>query len=1343
MADYERPPRLPFLSAGVDLASPPDMLRQNKYLTLINVTTVTEGVLEPRSALVNNYAASGNRTPTHSLRRLNDTSTGTATWARVYGIADRLQIEKSSAPGALVDLDGPYSSSPFTLIRYRPPRSPQPWMYVGDTTRARKVKVDGTVHQVGLARPPDEPTAFVDSAWFKTIDLFDSAAGWAATGTNPPTSITAVVRVNTAASGTNYKQEFSGIGSIGLVPLLSMVDITPGTVLSTVVAGPGFEDVYVSEVRRASTTVVIDTIVYDSGTTGLCTVALRTGVREIAANAIILLTGTISGGSEYCRVRSTTTAADGSVSIRLRTTGARVSGDSVAAKAAVLLHSIGVLANGAPYTSSALKVDVAAGSGSITRTLAIDLTNLQDASGSSPANASTLDDVMSICIRVDTPANVTEMQLQLDCYDGTFTNYYYRPITPDDLTPLVAGTQTALDNRQTQIERSQLNPNDPSVVRQRQSERPQRNRPFEAAVRDPFDGPPGDAGGDPRGGHVSTPGDVPSAPRDQFDAGSIQWTNVTFRLREMQRIGTQPKGLKDIGMLRVVWTTTAPVTVYLDSWVLAGGFEPDSVTAPEGYEYRVRARCASTGVVSDWSPATRAEVDPRRQRVYLTWAAYAGAAEADTWDFERRGGFVAEWAYIGSKPMSGGTQEYYDFTSDSFAAAGIEQDTDESPNIQPWVTLLPPLTRTASTVAGTAIKLTATVDSRMVPGTALKVGGTPTTLYRAIDDGAGTNTASVLEAVDGLGDQSSVAVEINQPFAASQPLLTFGPFQEYVFGFGDVRNPATLYYSKKGQPDAHSAKRYVEVCDPAETIMNGFTFNSRAGLFTDRRQFIITYDPTNSFGQIFAADEVANSKGLHSRYAMAVSERGIAFLAAGGDGIYLTQAGAAENLTRDDLAPLFPVGEKPGVDTNGISAPNLNVATEEPYLRLWFGLDGSLYFSYRDVSLNSRCIRYDFAVKRWYPIVFSKPTVVGYVEEGKGLTSVLVGGADATQAHVYTLGGSADNGTDAGTTFPCTVHTGYKDFDDPRARKQFGDYDIDLDCGGATVTVTPMFDNGAVIGTPSVFSGTGRVAHTVDLVAGNGQFAKNMGLQLTWTGAATQRPKLYLWQPSFIRYPEDTFRRATDWDFVGVYGMKYFQGIRVEVDTGGATRTIQVQYNDGTGIQNGPTLSVNSNGRAVIVFPSAAAAFLPFRAHQVRLIGGDDITWNYLSWDWVFNPEPETTTSYFETQETNFDYPGYGHIRECYIAYRSTAVVTMQIVTDRGSIAGIPTLPSTGGAYVRQRILVPAWKQKWQKFILSAATGFSLYEKDSSVMWKPYGSNGEYQEKRPFGEVSRENGARV
>lgn len=104
----------------------------------------------------------------HSVRKLRDEQAGTFT--RIWGVDTSLYLGASGALGAAIDTG--YSGDPLTLLPHRPPFSGDPWMFVADRQRMRKVRGDGLDLPIGLPAPGAAPGVALDREYRRTIATF-------------------------------------------------------------------------------------------------------------------------------------------------------------------------------------------------------------------------------------------------------------------------------------------------------------------------------------------------------------------------------------------------------------------------------------------------------------------------------------------------------------------------------------------------------------------------------------------------------------------------------------------------------------------------------------------------------------------------------------------------------------------------------------------------------------------------------------------------------------------------------------------------------------------------------------------------------------------------------------------------------------------------------------------------------------------------------------------------------------------------------------------------------------------------------------------------------------------
>lgn len=135
----------PFGAGGLNLKDALDAIPVGQLSRSTNVIHSEDRAVTARPGLTA-LATAG--TEHHSVRRLNDPQAGTYT--RLWGIDQKLYRGQS---GALTEIDAGYSGDPLYLLPHRPPLSGDPWMFVADRSRMRKVRADGLDIPIGLPAP--------------------------------------------------------------------------------------------------------------------------------------------------------------------------------------------------------------------------------------------------------------------------------------------------------------------------------------------------------------------------------------------------------------------------------------------------------------------------------------------------------------------------------------------------------------------------------------------------------------------------------------------------------------------------------------------------------------------------------------------------------------------------------------------------------------------------------------------------------------------------------------------------------------------------------------------------------------------------------------------------------------------------------------------------------------------------------------------------------------------------------------------------------------------------------------------------------------------------------------
>lgn len=1102
---------------GLDLNRPLDSVKKAKFPYLKNVRSYTAGQIEPRFGLTDIAQVVSGQSPVHSCRRLNDPAN--ATYTRVAGAGTHLAYGQTS----FTDLDSGYSGDPLALVPWKPDISPSSFMYVADRSRMRKLTAAGALHTIGLAAPVDAPSvALTNAPSYKEIDTFQATTGWAGAGTAGAPSTTS--RINTTIAKILYDTGSTGWACIAPT---SSAGIGPGGRIIVASA----ETITVQAVYAASVATTIASIIYDSGSTGLCSLVLTTAVDQAIPDAMIT-NSTV--GPENARILSATPGPNGALSVRLATSGTWAATNSIQIQASFRAYLTGTRAAADTLVELALRTAVTNGTGTLSKTAALDLSLLATGVPAHP------EDLMHVSLRVSDQTVITELKLLLDvdASVNTFTqNFYTYSIRASDLTPSVSNLQSLLATRQDLLEHIIT---DTPVS------------PFKGgfnfknyASTLPSDFEPGLSAAQRTIDYIkrqqstvaseqATLAQVNEAISAQLDSGASQFVEMTFPLTALTRVGTdKTRTLANVAAIRLVILATGNVNVDIDSWWIGGGYGPNtySVTASP-YFYRYRARNPTTNVPSNFSPATRYPVQANRQSVTVSPVQYAAPSgtSLSTSDFvldiERFGGEIADWHYAGTIPNAA-SPSFTDIYADDIVGG---QPIQTNNNYQPWPILGTPVTGTTGTVSGTTINDSGTTfNTSWAPGVLILVNNQPFHIYRVI-------STSRLELVENAGSQSGVVWRIDEPTILAQPLPCLWESGNVFFACGDPVNPGRLYYSNPNS-ETTTTRNYLDVTSPSEPLMNGLEFNIRVYVFSSDNfiQILENSDPQ----QPYISQIIPNGKGLFSRWALTREPApAISFLAR--DGIYITTGGTPHSLTDDDLYPLFPNEGNLGNHTNGIAAPNIATA-QSANLRLSY-YDEFLYFDYPAiaggaVSQATLILAFDLGAEgalAWFWDAYTPSVQFHYGEEGAGIHSLLVG---ATNTHLYQYAGVSD----AGSAIAIAATMPSRDQGDPRQNKLYGDIMLDANTASVAVTTTPYFNNQSSSATPVTVTTASRLQTPIPFgTAWN--TAKNIALGLTASVSTSSRPIFYIWEPRWTF--ESAPISALSWEISPTtFGMDNFKHI--------------------------------------------------------------------------------------------------------------------------------------------------------------------------------------------------------
>jgi hypothetical protein len=1305
VADYSRKAQI-FLKRGMSISLPGDRLPPEWFQYLQNVRSYILGEWRQRPGMTS-IAVTPDANPLYLLARINDNLTGT--FRRIVGTSAGNIYVDNAAHNTFSLADSGFSGKKYSYVISRPDRSPKPYMFLGSDTRNSKFDTVGVRTEWGLVAPITAPNVETRGLNYTLIDNCNSGAG-----SNPPYvpvngALTNPSRVNTTVAGILYDVGTTGMASV--VPTAA-TNINAGMLLTLTNTTPANEETIVDEVYPVIATTTIAAINYDSGSTGPCVIQLTAPSTGLMRNTVVRI-----NAAENVRVLSVTLGQDGIPSFRCSTVGTFSAGQTVTGQPSFRCFLDLTHTTASTITSNFLQIAVTApGLASVSKTGALNLSIATISEGGlPPPRPIQSDDFLHIGIRGQFQF-LTEVQIRFDIDASTndFTrNYFFITLRQPDLQGVIGRTQSGITAQQTQIQRDQI---DDFVISQLQASGYQLNEQqidiLGDLVRESLESVNTAYG---QGFTIESDAAPVSLPGD---SGDLQWTELFLPISSFQRVGTdETRGWKDVAAYQISFTTTSAVSYGFDDLWVGGTHGPDTNEKP-GYFYVYRARNTSTGSRSNPSPPNRSPITTRRRLVQITVPTYPDA-QADVVDIFRIGGILEGYYFLGS------TAPNTTFNDDISDAVLLRNPILEVDRFKPWPRADLPKSGTCNVVGTTLIRVSGDLfDVRWVRGTQILINGKVYSFY--------TNPSSTgrVELNESGGNLTSATFQIPEPALDAQPLpAVFGPLSgatgEFTFGVGDPLNPGFLYWTNGNDPESASDVNFLELCSPSERLMNGCVIDGKCFVASDKRFWNIF--PSFTGGQTggssdFYPQETAIGKGLAGRWGLAVGDA-IYFISY--DGIYRTRGDAIDDLTTEALAPLF---HRDGTNTafNVPVSPISFSTADEDELSLTYSYDG-LYFSYRGQDGLRYTFYYSFITQGW---VLDTTSGFSIIKSGREVRSqdadfVLVGASTGRL-----LIRSNSTFTDNSSPISGRVWDREEIWDDIRSTKQVGDLMVDINPGGGTITPTARYDNNSSSEALDPLTGTSRSQYVRDINSGNGQVVRGVALDLTWSNATSNAPKVYAWEPAALIKPEETSDRAIDWDNGGYTGTKWLQGFRLRGDTSGLTKSFQVEIDGGTFVES---FAFTTTGEQVQTYWLAN----PVVCHEMRMKGTDGDLWRNMGIEWIFEPEPEQA-GVWETQVTSFDLPFYSHMREVMIAHRSTADITMAVTTD--GVTNTYPIPSSSGDRVRTYLTTKAIKAKYHKFRFTSSQPFGLWIKDIEVRVGAWGRTDSYTTQRPFGDISRSNG---
>ena len=1304
---------------GMDLHHPPDLLPAGKCSLLLNLQPdLLTGALALRPCPAA-LATTVSGLPVHSVVRLNDlVPEAAAAFSRFVGSGTKLY---SGAGGVLSQLDTGFSGNPLAFVPYRSAQSPESSLYTYDSLKQRAYKTDGTIRNIGIASPVQEPSAVRINPLYSILEDGKDTSGYWSGGTTSGGTTSAASVVARIPNSTTITEILYDSGSSG------MCSISPSSANNAWMTGGSLvnidstEEVIIEQAFQPVTATTVAAIAYDAGSTGLCTIVPAVPVPGMARNMLLYL-----NSSTYVRVLSVTSGPDGSYSFRCNTGATTISAaQAILGVPSFRCWTTGTYTNGESLTASSINFTFTP---SVTGGAMQDIvaTNwpgdpTPPAGAPFPLNLSYVgarpmqnEDYMHLSVGFDAPQWVTEIHVLLDVDSAVCDfnhNYYYYVLRQGDFQLSQSGGvltgSTTVQDQLTAIGNS-------LATQLTGSEGVDKGPP-----QPPYPLPETLSGAPPAPGQLST--------------GSLGWLEAMFKINDLTRVGSDAtRTLANVQKIGIyVFTSGGVVNMYFGGWWVGGGYGPDCNFNSYGNQdpalrWRYRYRNSLTGARSTVSPETRNGEILRRQGINLT-AAACPDPQADYVDWERIGD-NPDWHQIGSWPIAAGLT-FLDNVTD---AAAQVTDPLEVACYQPWPVTDVPHQGTA-TVVGTSV-VWASGDKfnvQWLRGTEIIIGGNTYSAY------APPGSATALQLAQNVPPPSGVlAFSIPEATIESQPVYGcwLDEANNRICYVGDPLNPGLMGFSNSDNPDGASDGGTIEITSPSEPLLNGFYAEGSNYAFTNSSLYRVESTP----GAVnpYASYRLSGVEGLAGAWAFDAQRRLLFYW--GPDGIYGYAFGpAADNISAADLYPLFPHGGQqlgqpsiPGVPVSiaGVTVYPPNYA-QSSLLRISYA-ESFVYATYLNSNGTLETLVYSLHTKGWRKDTYNPTIALIWLEKGIPNPALLMGGSDG---NLYQL--SSTTTVDPGGAVPWVVLPRIMDGGDSRAVKQWGDLMLDYSASAA-IGIDVLWDNLLVAGVTPGWAATGILNRTHALIDlfyppdtnDTPLIHYNFTALLSGTGPVY----LYELQPSYLPLPEITTSRVTDWSGSGGLHNKFVQGIRLHFNTFGAAKQLQAQYD---GYQIGATFTVTAQGEQTIPFSFSA----PFKGHLLRLVPADDVPWEvWADSEWIYQPEPEPA-NYWISQPTSLGQSGYLHARELWLAFAcGTAGAVISAVVD-GTLTVIATLPATAGP-VKQYFPTPPLKGRyWQ--LTATGTGLQLYERDIEFLVKSWGSTGAYARVKPFGDMSGGGGA--
>ena len=869
-------------------------------------------------------------------------------------------------------------------------------------------------------------------------------------------------------------------------------------------------------------------------------------------------------------------------------------------------------------------------------------------------------------------------------------------------------------------------------------------------------------------------------------ATSEQWTEMDIPKSSFTNVGNAGTGAyvwNNINQVYVVVTFTGAATVQVGQMYFVGGGGLNSAAAgTTQFDWMYTFRNPSTQAEGNPSPLMITANYPPPFNNGMAILTLTGTAQAATIangigeisgpgsiSIYRRGGTFSDGFYrlvgYAANPGSGATVTFTDNASDASLNTATTLQFDNDPPVPSSL----PVPLTASILAfqpagggtdystssqangGSSGAVTTNATVRLV------LSGLPTsfvastiasiiTIGSTIQVGFGTTFEQcIVQAVNyGTNNHASnawieVYLQYNHNITSADPSETIEidaiirgkcdlVHQDFdcIFLAGDSNNPATLYQSKVGRPEAFPVVNLEN--NFAQQINVGSPSNPINGITSIGPGELVCLNLNNLFivqiwaGQMQIPIKAPATRGLYSKWCWCLGDNRIWYLAY--DGIYSWAGGESQKVSE----PIDYLFKKQTI--NGIAPVDYTQA-----LKFSFSYaENSLYVVYIDTNGVYHRLRFETLYNRWtLETIYQASTGAAYYnidalftepDTGNLLVAISNAGA-AANLWLCDFYSTTDGWTVSNPPLPNDPQNGteiqftawkWSAISNPSADYQIQESLLELVNATDAVTAQLFFNySTSPTNTITIPGGAvpvrGRLFSTVNSIE-SGTIQYSIGLKLTGATGSGQLTQFYTWQ--FRDFP---------WSDGGFGGEKTFGWLEIQANTNGQSVPFQLQ------IDGQVAFSFNVTGTfwarsSVITLPSNLTGF----QYRVVPVSGYSGTLQVYSVNPKFEKLPVPLTHYDSLGQI-FGYAGWKFIWQVWLDYSCAVPIVLSIYRDGNVLFDQITFPANVQRAVQRTYLPPVNspagglgpqfnKSQMYRFVLDSsdgATPFFLYRDGSRV----------------------------